>query len=1406
LIFNFETNPIKVRMRLWALEPGEYELLLGPDADGDDKMDQAETQSKFAVHGRGTPIDFQLPPGNLYQLTVKLVTEFQGTQAARADIAVSPDDILVFPSRPAEGERALVLARIRNIGPEPAPKVLAAFSMGSRPDVTDQSKTVTVALDTPQGLWTTASWAWAELEAKGPKASFSVRAEIPDAKPASELTLENNQASRQITTGTETHAAFATIFLQGQLSQRLVPVWLDLAQVYESGAKASLPPERVGSLQKSLQDAAANAGEEELRLIRNLKTYLQELTSPEHRGTAATEPSKPSEMRAFFFDMGTPSSPLEREHIRVTEKTVFTPERGYGWEKPAEGSFDRPDSTPPSDLKRDGVFDSNDLTFRVAVKPGRYYIRVTVGDPGEPGKGQRLLREKMSIYIQNHPLSTNLTTDSNWWRGDATSLLVSGSVQLGEEIMEFRFFHEGTANSVQAIQILPDTGLEFNPGVERDKLPPSLDWAVFGPAIEAYQRKNYVRAVEALEKVFEPNTDFTKAWLLTWVAGAVDYPGDELGVIKKSLSLLESAVLRDPNHFAARKRLLQNQDYLTAVTCLRQAGYSDSVAKTGTGWGERRRIAENLLSQVPPQDPLFYQALLNQGRIFYWVGQKSGSSHEFTKASACFLKVQEVFPGSALVRMYLGERLPWGNTYREPVDNAPAWAQRQREALARINDIIGFWMDRRQEASGEFGGGWGDDVEMMRWWAPAAFVTGSDKVTESMTRLADGLWTKSGIIADGFFRGVAEVQYAAEPTSDTLPAMMALKFGDPVYVERCLATGYLMDSLWTNFNPKGHRLFKSVDLGSRGIGQDTKRALDVPYHARAVLPAHWAAWYARSPRFLYLFREWADSWVAASQRKDKNKPPGVPPAAIAFATEELGGYEATWFNPKLGPIYYNFPGGVEILFEHLLATYQLTREDKYLIPIESCLALLRSSLDSQETKGMVGGSQWVARVLQSSDSLGDVWSKWRLLSGKRVFDDYLKRYGSPYVKWYLTGDKRFLVEGCQTVIGSIDHNFELLTSEVRYTDRVKVSGVPHLLAMGTGGPGLPNAFPCWKVTWQTHTKNFAALVLQEEKQPLPGDQTSVRALAYNFESDPLNVQVWLWSLMPGRYEMAIGPDTDGDDRMDFMAERSEFSVYERSTPISFVLPPDALYEVAIRQLHVFRAIREQRPDLAVSLGDMHIFPSRPLKGERVFVMARVHNIGGTEAPNVRVSLLSGEDAETTELATRRWVSLDAPKDLQPRTAWIWADVPMHAEEAHFRVRAEMAGANPGDELTLRNNQAVRDVRAGDKPNTRFEEIFSRGKLNERMVPPWVELAQVLEGETILSDVSIQRLGESLSAAAVGAGEDEMRMIGNLAGYLKELAERREVSESGGTDGRGVNQPPSRQLEPGQGPESGPPKQ
>ena len=128
------------------------------------------------------------------------------------------------------------------------------------------------------------------------------------------------------------------------------------------------------------------------------------------------------------------------------------------------------------------------------------------------------------------------------------------------------------------------------------------------------------------------------------------------------------------------------------------------------------------LSEGSPLRPIW---AMYRGRMLLWRVIQSGpllrvkETREayYGEARRLLEEAKAAFPDNRIIRMYLGEPIPWPRQYA-PLPEAPEWANHQREGLEKLTDVIHWWISERQLEDGQFGGGWGDDVEMWRWWIP----------------------------------------------------------------------------------------------------------------------------------------------------------------------------------------------------------------------------------------------------------------------------------------------------------------------------------------------------------------------------------------------------------------------------------------------------------------------------------------------------------------------------------------------------------------------------------------------------------------------------------------------------------------------------------------------------------------
>jgi len=127
----------------------------------------------------------------------------------------------------------------------------------------------------------------------------------------------------------------------------------------------------------------------------------------------------------------------------------------------------------------------------------------------------------------------------------------------------------------------------------------------------------------------------------------------------------------------------------------------------------------------------------------------------------------------------------------------------------------------------------------------------------------------------------------------------------------------------------------------------------------------------------------------------------------------------------------------------------------------------------------------------------------------------------------------------------------------------------------------------------------------------------------------------VWRLPHGRYQVTVGVDTDDDERPDAQIATGEQELWRYDGALPFTARPGPL-------------------------------------------TVTVHNIGGSAAPASVLQVLG----EAGEIATAQVPALEAPFDLQPKTATVRIDLPAGAQPAIVLLDSEGAIA----EITEANNR------------------------------------------------------------------------------------------------------------------------
>jgi hypothetical protein len=433
--------------------------------------------------------------------------------------------------------------------------------------------------------------------------------------------------------------------------------------------------------------------------------------------------------------------------------------------------------------------------------------------------------------------------------------------------------------------------------------------------------------------------------------------------------------------------------------------------------------------------------VLNHARAAYWVAAENHEPFDLERTAVLFQEAWKLAPRDPLLRQMISAScratstprgMPKGDycAWAEPVrwetprevelEGAPQWAAAQWRLRARLEAITRWWVEERQAPNGELGGGWGDDVEILRHWGPLALGLGSEVATRGLRRIADGLWN-SGQLAYGYDRQISDVEHSSEPTTDTQPLLAAAFPEDPAVVDRLRQTAACAEN-WIARQPDGRWRFRSSWFNCREADTTLARAVDVHLNVRAMGPALWYAYLARDPKTIDLIGKWAASWREAARSTAHGKPAGIFPSAMRSADGSYLIGSDRWDKPQAEWDYFQWSEGSQEALESLmLAAHDLTGDAGF-------LAAARQPRTAAPAAG---------QVLDRMAGLAAEAER------------------------------------------ALEVNFDIYTREAMYTDRVYHPVAPEYWKYLFGG-GAPRGerYPMFAVTWPPAAHRFARAVLE----------------------------------------------------------------------------------------------------------------------------------------------------------------------------------------------------------------------------------------------------------------------------------------------------------------------------------------
>jgi hypothetical protein len=1006
-----------------------------------------------------------------------------------------------------------------------------------------------------------------------------------------------------------------------------------------------------------------------------------------------------------------------------TSFTTQTPEREQHWHVFRDILYDR-NVTP---FNRDGVEGGEVMNFQIDLPPGKYHVVATIGNMLDPlgsisiYSNDELIAENLAPYaikgrnpwdilfygfylpvrfdvdISGGKLSLSLRGDQSeydaWLEENPLSprdsWLVPGRVKGKRSEGPGHLWLPFERNSIMGIEVheyrpkpfaMTDGELTFDPaGVPADVSANGV--RALSQVAELFNQGDFAEAEALLDAIEDNALGYARAVAYAWLAGHPQYE-KEAALLPKLKKALEPYLAEYPDDYRARdlRRLSgifsKATDLVTNRTVSAKV-MSKSIQFRASNWESayfRLYRAVTWFRQMVPGDPYYHKSNIYAARALFMI-----EPHRWMMgggmAYAMLREVEEEFPQNRYVRLYLHDDWPPGGDwvfpeYDVPYEEAPEWAAELWEAYNRILDLCEWWFTNKQFDDGSLGGGWGDDVEALRFFGNYGAISpqASPITLEGSRLLSDGAWFLGEIDTEsGFFPLVADTQHTGEFTGDPLPVMMLLDYGNPVWIERSMKTGKLMRDLWMDFNDKGFFAMRANFLGAVGVGTGF-HANDSRINYRPALPARSVLWYNGNPTLARLFNLWADAWLAAAMSTEKSKPKGVIPAEFAFQTMEIGGLESpSWYeaNHPSGTVNYDWNGvgnyhGATV--DLLVSAYQRAGDEKYLEPMRLEADLAKAYLSNPVDDPEPGSAAWAGKLLLGTPERPEVSaiSNWERI--ERMLDP--EAAAEPITT--LEEVKR----GSATLNREARKRWPVVTTDSLATDRIYIPGMldPFQALTGYGAGGLLRV-----------TVTYTGLERDSVAACLVSDERNLKVVLYNMSEQPKEVGIRPWILAPGSvYMVKTGADTDGDGEMDGDSPGREWTLPQRGVPIVFELPSRTQFVVEVSHLRR-GAERKLLPDVGISREDI------TYSSESEQLIVKVHNVGSESARRVKLVVYDGPVAAGAEIGRHVIPHIPAPIDLDPKTVRI--GFPYDLQDSERTIFAVLDPDSEIDEITDLNNQA-----------------------------------------------------------------------------------------------------------------------
>jgi len=569
----------------------------------------------------------------------------------------------------------------------------------------------------------------------------------------------------------------------------------------------------------------------------------------------------------------------------------------------------------------------------------------------------------------------------------------------------------------------------------------------------------------------------------------------------------------------------------------------------------------------------------------------------------------------------------------KPPPGVPLWAFRQLQDLKLVRRFVDWWIDNRQVAYGDFGGGISDDTDLLEQWPGLALMgVEPDRLRASHTALADAAY-RNGMFTDGLATIATDELHSYEDGINSNSEAMYIGWGDPKVVERLMTTVAALPRL-IQPNPAGHLHFRTSWFSGSKVYSEGPWEYQKDQSVLVMHPALLMADFNADPQSRKYVLGVADGLLAHARKG--------PNGETAWPDDINWRTDAT-----KGALPVNTP-----MMQLLYGAFRLSGDAKYLAPLQAAEARggYRTSTEFNENLMAVQGkaASWGAEAAKRAAG-----------PGANNFDRYLA--------WAASGDKRWLEDLYGEEIRAANQRMYMMTEGHWWSDRVEV---PSELLQRTrlGGVALkrnwiwPGNAVSWRFDDPAAAEQVAILV--------PGATPShFKVISFNTADRPVRAAMTAWNVTAGEWKMTSGAATGADDTAD--APQARDVHLEKSASLGVTFAPR---QTTVMTFDLVRAgpPTERRPDLGIGADDV------ARKGRDLRVT--VHSLGALDAPAGRVWIETADGRVVVQAATP---PLKAPWDLKPKTAVVKLTLPAAFDAKGARVRIALPEGL--DEVTQLNN-------------------------------------------------------------------------------------------------------------------------